>query len=43
LAATLNSMELVANELGLGASIEPFRSVWNVPMKVSMADRILLS
>jgi hypothetical protein len=35
LAATLNAMELVADELGLGAYIEPLRSAWNVPMRVS--------
>jgi hypothetical protein len=35
LVATLNAMELVADELGLGANIRPFWSAWNVPVRVS--------
>jgi hypothetical protein len=35
LAATLNAIELVADELGLSAAIEPFQSVWNVHVRVS--------
>jgi hypothetical protein len=35
LATTLNAIELVADELGLGAAIEPFQSAWNVHVRVS--------
>jgi hypothetical protein len=34
-------MELMAGELGLGASVEPFQNAWNVHVRVSHDRRAI--